>query len=299
MSERGAIGRAGITAEVAAVEAGRMGITVVEAGRVPYERALLVQRRLAAAKIEGKLSRDFLLLLEHEPVITVGRGARTSAMPAAPGLLAARGIRRVEIERGGDVTYHGPGQLVGYPILDLTRFRRDLHWYLRRLEESLIRALGALGLPAFRVAGYSGVWVGERAGEPVRRDLSSEEAAPLVPTGKVRKIASLGVHVSRWVTWHGFALNVTREPLENFRLIVPCGIPGVHMTSIEAELGPKWDSGAGRLLPAVIDSFGQAFGVRMEPLKGERPEELAELTELTELYSHAGALEDVGGEREF
>jgi len=194
-------------------------------GRVPYGLGLEWQRWLARARIEGELSEDFVLLLEHEPAVTLGRGAREGNVVASPDLLSAAGIETFEVERGGDVTYHGPGQLVGYPILGLDRWRKDLHWYLRQVEQTLILALAELGLAGFRYPEHTGVWVGDRGA------LSAAGRA----AGRVRKIASIGVHVSRWVTWHGFALNVTDEPLEGFGLIVPCGIDEVRMTTIESE----------------------------------------------------------------
>jgi lipoate-protein ligase B len=168
----------------------------------------------------GDLVHDTLLLVEHDPVITLGRGTRAESLPVPPEQLERRGVPVVEVERGGDVTYHGPGQLVGYPILDLQRHRPDLHWYLRQLEAALIDALGILGVAADRNPGRTGVWT---AG---------------------RKIASIGIHVKQWVTFHGFALNVSTD-LAPFDLIVPCGIPGVVMTSVAKELGrgdadPLW-----------------------------------------------------------
>lgn len=233
-------------------------LTVADAGHVAYEDALALQRTLAEAKKIGRTDEDILLLVQHEPVVTFGRGASPGSLPASAGLLEARGIRSVEIERGGDVTYHGPGQLVGYPILDLTHYRKDLHWYMRRLEEALIRALYSLDVTAFRVAGYTGVWVGERDAGTV--DVRKERAGSLARSGRIRKIASIGVHVSRWVTWHGFALNVTDEPLENFELIVPCGIDGVRMTSLASEgcrlRGPRDEA----LVRAVAAGFRDAFG---------------------------------------
>jgi len=181
-------------------------------GLVPYGRALEMQREIARQRIAGTLEQDVLLLLEHPPVITMGRSAKEQNVLASAALLEARGVERFEVERGGDVTFHGPGQLVGYPIIDLKRHKRDLHWYLRQVEEALIVALGALGIPAERSAGYTGVWT------------------------KGRKIASIGVHARDWVTWHGFALNVSTD-LSYFDLMVPCGIQAVTMTSIERELG--------------------------------------------------------------
>ena len=156
---------------------------MIEAGLVPYDEALEWQRSLAAARIDGRLARDVILLLEHPPVVTLGRNAR------AGHVLGPCDLPVVEVERGGDVTFHGPGQLVGYPILDLGGYRRDLHWYLRTLEQALIDALAQLDIPAERRPGYTGVWT----------------------SGGGRKIASIGVHVKQWVTWHGFALNVTTD----------------------------------------------------------------------------------------
>jgi lipoyl(octanoyl) transferase len=206
-------------------------LEVIHAGQVPYQEALVWQRRLAGERIAGTQPHDVLLLLEHPPVITLGRDSRGEH------LLRPEGVDVVEVERGGDVTYHGPGQLVGYPILDLAGHRQDLHWYLRTLEQALIDALGALGIPAERHPGYTGVWT------------------------RGRKIASIGVHVKQWVTWHGFALNVTTD-LGAFERIVPCGIPGVEMTSVEREAGEAmkhsgslWDDTVG----AVIHGFEGAF----------------------------------------
>lgn len=224
--------------------------------RVPYRAALDWQREVAGRRIEGELDGDLLVLLEHEPVLTLGRNADEAHVTADRGLLDRMDVDRVEVERGGDVTYHGPGQLVGYPIFDLRGHRKDLHWFLRCIEEALIRAAGSLGVDGFRVEGHTGVWVGEPDG-----DVSEEEAAPLVADGRVRKLASIGIHVSRWVSWHGFALNVTREPLENFRLIVPCGIQGVRMTSLEAEGA---DVDPERVRTAAARGFETAFGVRAE-----------------------------------
>ena len=209
---------------------------VVDIGRRPYTETLELQRSLCRERLAGELRQDLLLLVEHEPVVTLGRGTRPSSLPLAPAELERRGVEVAEVERGGDVTYHGPGQLFGYPILQLREHREDLHWYLRQLEAALIAALGELGVPAERNPGLTGVWT---AG---------------------RKIASLGIHVKQWVTFHGFALNVSTD-LRGFDLIVPCGIEGVRMTSVAAELGRQdaealWAEARG----AVIDAFGAVFG---------------------------------------
>ena len=214
-------------------------VEVVQAGVVPYAAALAWQRSLAQARLAGHLMHDVLLLLEHPPVVTLGRTAR------AAHVLRPDGVDVFEIERGGDVTFHGPGQVVGYPILDLTGHKPDLHWYLRTLERALIAALAELGIAAGRNPGATGVWTDNR------------------------KIASIGVHVKQWVTWHGFALNVTTD-LSQFDRIVPCGIPGVEMTSVERELGAGrrerelWDEA----VAAVIRGFETAFDVTAEILDG-------------------------------
>ena len=189
-------------------------LDVLDLGTIAYGDALTLQRRLADDRLSGKLANDLLLLCEHPPVITLGRGTKTSSLPLDPESLRRRGIEVFEVERGGDVTYHGPGQLVGYPIFHLAQHKQDLHWYLRQLEEVLIVALREFGIEAERNVGYTGVWTGGR------------------------KIASIGVHAKLWVTWHGFALNVTTE-LSAFDLIIPCGIPGVVMTSLARELDAR------------------------------------------------------------
>lgn len=225
-------------------------LEVVRAGVVPYGEALEWQRSIAQARIERRLAHDLLLLLEHPPVVTLGRGSR------AAHLLQPTGVEVFEVERGGDVTFHGPGQLVGYPILDLTGYRQDLHWYLRTLEQALIDALLILTIPAERNPGFTGVWTGGR------------------------KIASIGIHVKQWVTWHGFALNVTTD-LASFDRIVPCGIPGVVMTSVARETLKDSHAVAGNVkretalwddtVAAVIQGFEGAFGVEACVVESRRP----------------------------
>lgn len=201
-------------------------LLVVRLGTVPYAEALEFQRAVARARIAGQVGEDVLLLVEHPPVVTLGRRTQAASMPLPAEVLRARGVEVFEIERGGDVTFHGPGQLVGYPIVDLKGHRKDLHWYLRQVEEALIRGVAAFGVAGGRHAGYTGVWTGD--GDPL--------GAGWVPR---RKLASIGVHARDWVTWHGFALNVTREPLRFFDLIVPCGIAGVEMTAVVREVAPE------------------------------------------------------------
>jgi len=187
--------------------------------------------------MDGLLREDLLLLVEHDPVITLGRGTRAASLPHSPDALRRAGFEVAEVERGGDVTVHEPGQLVGYPILDLRDHRPDLHWYLRQLEQVLIEALGTLGIPAERRAGLTGVWTGNR------------------------KIASLGIHVKQWITFHGFALNVVND-LRGFQLVVPCGIAGVAMTSVARERPAGHDAGTTweETRTAVVAAFGRVFG---------------------------------------
>ena len=232
--ERGAWSGDGVRAEAAVVGevSGARELWVRRLGVMRYGEALELQRKLARERISGELPQDVLLLVEHPPVVTLGRSAKERHLLASPALLAAKGVELFEVERGGDVTFHGPGQLVGYPIIDLKRHKKDLHWYLRTLEEVLIRALGAIGVEAERNPGLTGVWT------------------------HGRKIASIGVHARDWVTWHGFALNVTTD-LRYFELMVPCGIQAVEMTSVERELGRV--VGMGEVEGAVVKAIEQAF----------------------------------------
>ncbi|MEP6493995.1 MAG: lipoyl(octanoyl) transferase LipB [bacterium] len=202
-------------------------------GVMPYAQALELQRQVARARIAGTISEDVLLLVEHPPVVTLGRSSKERNLLASPEVLAARGVELFEVERGGDVTFHGPGQLVGYPIIDLKRHRQDLHWYLRQVEQALIVALGDVGIAGERSVGYTGVWT------------------------QGRKIASIGVHARDWVTWHGFALNVSTD-LSYFQLMVPCGIQSVTMTSVDRELGAGVVD-MDRVESCVAAAFGVVF----------------------------------------
>jgi lipoyl(octanoyl) transferase len=216
-------------------------LIVQDLGRRPYAEVLELQRYLCRQRIAGEISDDLLLLVEHEPVITLGRGTRDGSLPVSRAEMQRRGIGVFEVERGGDVTFHGPGQLVGYPIIDLRQHREDLHWYLRRLEAGLIMGLGTLGIEAGPNPGLTGVWT------------------------RGRKLASIGIHVKQWVTFHGFALNVNTD-LSYFDLIVPCGIHDVIMTSVSRELG-RSDSAAlwEETRQAVINGMADAF--QLQPLE--------------------------------
>lgn len=212
-------------------------LLVENLGRRPYGEVLELQRQVAAERIAGTRP-DTLLLVEHDPVVTLGRSTKAGNLLADAKLLAARGVELFEIERGGDVTFHGPGQLVGYPIIDLTQHRQDLHWYLRQLEQVLIDALATYGIEGGRKEKYTGVWVGDR------------------------KIASIGVHARSWVTWHGFALNVSTD-LSYFDLMVPCGIPDVTMTSIEREL--RRAVALDEVSSVVAGEFARSFELAQRP----------------------------------
>jgi len=226
-------------------------VAVVDLGRRRYGEVLELQRALCRRRLDGLLDQDLLLLVEHEPVVTLGRGTREASLPLPAESLTARGLEVFEVERGGDVTVHAPGQLVGYPILDLSRYRRDLHWYLRQLEETLIRALADSGVAGQRSPGLTGVWV--RGGQGGR------------------KIASIGIHVKQWVTFHGFALNVSTE-LSLFDLVVPCGIPGVVMTSIARETGAVSDPPAlwAATMQRVVHRFSEVFERELQPWPADR-----------------------------
>lgn len=228
-----------------------------------YAEALDIQREVARRRIAGDIAEDVLLLVEHPHVVTLGRSARQASLTTPTALLEARGVEVFDVERGGDVTYHGPGQLVGYPIMDLKRHRKDLHWYLRQVEESLIVALAAWGLAGGREAGYTGVWVGSAPTTPLDGtpgDGGSAAGMPMVT--RRRKIASIGVHARDWVTWHGFALNV-RTDLSYFDLMVPCGITDVVMTSVARELGSDGPSLAAAA-DVVAGAVGSTFGLTVE-----------------------------------
>jgi lipoyl(octanoyl) transferase len=238
-------------------------ISVVQLGTLDYSTALRLQQRLVELRKDGRIG-DVLLLLEHTPVITCGRNAKSANVLASPEVLTQRGVEIFDCDRGGDVTFHGPGQLVGYPIFDLRGFpgedgrRKTLGAieYVRRLEEVLIRTCADFRIPSERVSGLTGVWtssetsnVGGGTGVPARPSGAHAHSRERVQA----KIAALGVHISRSVTSHGFALNVNTD-LSFFDLIVPCGISTKPVTSIEKELGHTI------LLPDVAHSVTRNFG---------------------------------------
>jgi lipoyl(octanoyl) transferase len=225
-------------------------ISVIQLDRIDYATGLRLQEKLVALRKEGTIG-DVLVLLEHLPVITLGRNAKTKNIVASPELLAQRGVEVFECDRGGDVTFHGPGQLVAYPILDLRGFPSDSATrktlgaveYVRRLEEVLIRTCADFGVPAKRIPGLTGVWTGE-------------DARPPRTGGQEAKIAALGVHISQGVTSHGVALNVSND-LSFFDLIVPCGIASKGVTSMAEQL--KRDIPMQDIAYSLSRNFGVVF----------------------------------------
>jgi lipoyl(octanoyl) transferase len=208
---------------------------VEQLGLVSYEDGLVLQRELVAQRKAGAIP-DTLLLLEHPHVYTLGRNAQKENLLISAEQLVARGAQVFGIDRGGDVTYHGPGQLVGYPILDIAQHRRDIGWYMRSLEEVLIAVAGEYRIQAGRLAGAPGVWVGND------------------------KLAALGVHISRWVTSHGFAFNVNTD-LRYFDWIIPCGLRDKGVTSLQKLLGQRVEMD--EVAERVVRHFGRVFGLGM------------------------------------
>jgi lipoyl(octanoyl) transferase len=250
--------------------AARILISLIQLGTVDYATGLRLQQQLVSLRKEEKIG-DVLLLLEHSPVITLGRNAKAANVIASPDLLAQRGVELFECDRGGDVTFHGPGQIVGYPIFDLRNFaapdgkRKTLGAieFVRRLEEVLIRTCADFAIPTKRVPGLTGVWTdpdtlsfrAEENDSP-NRSLESRNllfADTATNAAPEAKLAAIGVHISRFVTSHGFALNVNTD-LSYFNLIIPCGITAKPVTSMQQELGRPLD------LTAVAESISRNIG---------------------------------------
>jgi len=212
----------------------------VDLGLIPYAEAYALQKRIVAARKLGLID-DVLIFCEHPHVITQGRNGKREHLLASESVLRQKSVEFFETSRGGDVTYHGPGQIVAYPILNLGAIRRDVVWYVRELEEAMIRATAEFGIVAGREAGKTGVWVGE---------------------GKTsEKLAAIGVHISRWITSHGLAYNVSTD-LRNFDLIVPCGIADRKATSLEKLLGRsvKLDE----VKPKLAAHLAEVFGLELQ-----------------------------------
>jgi len=212
----------------------------IDLGLIGYAEAWALQKRIVAARKAAAIE-DVLLVCEHPHVITQGRNGKREHLLASEHVLRQKGVEYYETSRGGDITYHGPGQIVGYPILNLGAIRRDVVWYVRMLEEAMIRATSEFGITAERIAGKTGIWV--KSGD-------TEE-----------KLAAIGVHISRWVTSHGFAYNVSTD-LRFFDLIVPCGIADRKATSLEKLLGRSVEQV--EVVPRIARHLGELFGLEMQ-----------------------------------
>jgi lipoyl(octanoyl) transferase len=218
---------------------------LINLGRIAYAPACELQHRAVEAR-KSRAIPDALLLCEHFPVITLGRNGKLENLRASDRVLRQMNVEFHPTDRGGDITYHGPGQIVGYPILDLSEHRRDVRWYVDRLEETMIRATGEFGIEAHRIEGLHGIWIDTPAG--------------------AEKLAALGVHLSRWVTSHGFAYNVSTD-LRHFDLIVPCGITDKRATSLERALGRSVDSS--EVAALLVKHFGEVFDRHIMKLSRE------------------------------
>lgn len=213
---------------------------IVDLGLIRYAEAWALQKRVVAAR-KSLAIEDVLLLCEHPHVITLGRNGKRENLLASEHVLKQKGVEFQATDRGGDITYHGRGQIVGYPILNLGAIRRDVVWYVRMLEEAMIRATAEFGITAARVAGKSGIWVGSGGAE--------------------EKLAAIGVHISRWVTSHGLAYNVSTD-LRYFDLIVPCGIADRKATSLEKLLGRGVE--IQEAAPRIAGHLGEVLGLEMK-----------------------------------
>ena len=225
-------------------------ILVARRGVVPYEEARQLQLQLAARRQRGEIG-DVLLLLEHPPVYTRGRRSQPAELPMGASWYEAQGIEVLDTDRGGLVTYHGPGQLVAYQIVHLGAYGDDVHEFVRGLERVMIESLGEHGVSAETIAGLTGVW-------------TEGERPPTLAPNPARKIGSIGLHVSRGVTTHGLAVNVNND-LQPFEWIVPCGIEGVAMTSLSRELGAEQDLNA--FAEMLVARYAEVFG--REPVAGD------------------------------
>jgi lipoyl(octanoyl) transferase len=224
----------------------------IDLGRIPYAEAWELQQRLVAARKADAIP-NLLLFCEHPHVLTLGRNGRMENLRVPQPALAGRGVEFHHSNRGGDITYHGPGQIVGYPILQLAEIRRDVVWYVRQLEEVMMRSAAAFGVETFRVPGCTGVWTKSDGAASARE-----------------KLGAIGVHISRWVTSHGFAFNVCTD-LGYFDLIVPCGIAGCRTTSLGKLLARAISTT--EVLPVIAAEFGGAFGLQMQFTEKNKVEE--------------------------
>ena len=221
-------------------------LLIVDLGLISFTDAYALQQRIAAARKANAID-DALLFCEHPHVITLGRNGKRENLLASDHVLRQKNVEFHATNRGGDITYHGPGQIVGYPLLNLSRIKQDVHWYVRTLEEAMIRASAEFGIAAYRVPGKTGIWV----------------QAP--PTEE--KLAAIGVHISRWVTSHGFAYNVSTD-LRYFDLIVPCGINDRKATSLEKLLSRAVS--LAEVKPRLVHHFAELFGLEAQPVSRDK-----------------------------
>jgi lipoate-protein ligase B len=236
--------------------------SIVDLGLLPYAEAWELQKRVVAARKAGAID-DVLLFCEHAHVITLGRSGNRANLLASENVLRQRGVEYFETTRGGDITYHGPGQIVGYPILNLGAIRRDVVWYVRTLEEVMIRTTADLGIAARRESGKTGIWV-----DAQERILTQSPESVQRTEETAEKLAAIGVHISRWVTSHGFAYNVSTD-LRYFELIVPCGIAGRKATSLEKLL--QRTVSLAEIRPLLAKHVGEVFAL---PVRAAQPAEL-------------------------
>src|SRR5258708_440212 len=229
--------------------------SILDLGLIAYAEAWELQKRVVAARKAGAIE-DVLLFCEHPHVITLGRSGNRANLLASESVLRQKGVEFFETSRGGDITYHGPGQIVGYPILNLGAIRRDVVWYVRTLEEAMIRATSDLGIAARREPGKTGIWV--HADEVADRSKRDSSLALGMTDQQAEKLAAIGVHVSRWVTSHGFAYNVATD-LRYFELIVPCGIADRKATSLEKLLGRRVS--LEEIRPLLVKQVCEVFGL--------------------------------------
>jgi lipoyl(octanoyl) transferase len=223
----------------------------IDLGLIGYAEAYALQKRIVAMRKAGAID-DVLLLCEHPHVITQGRNGKREHLLAHENVLRQKGVEFYETSRGGDITYHGPGQIVGYPILDLAAIRRDVVWYVRMLEEVMIRTSGDFGIGATREVGKTGIWVGVHTISPPKAQSTGDGYR------RPEKLGAIGVHISRWVTSHGFAYNVSTD-LRYFDLIVPCGIADRKATSLEKLLSRSVD--CSKAASDLAKHIGQVFGL--------------------------------------
>ena len=237
-------------------------LLIVDHGLTSYTAAFALQKRVVAARKVNAID-DVLLINQHRHVLTLGRNGKRDNLLASEHVLRQKGVEFHLSNRGGDITYHGPGQIVGYPILDLSHIKQDVHWYVRTLEDVMIRTTADFGITAYRIPGKTGTWV---------------EASP-----HEEKLAAIGVHISRWVTSHGFAYNVSTD-LRYFDLIVPCGIADRKATSLEKLLGRA--VALDEVKPRLIHHFAELFALQADPMSAEELNSLLDNAAVQDYSQH-------------